>query len=497
MERINKAVEFLRMCWRYDSTTSAGRRVQSLKIIGVAMIAVIGLLIFVVEDVQKAKENIDRANNLETELRASVLVASLIHRLQIERGLTVLCLGSKGKKDEENVYEKLKNARLETDKALWATEWPFDVEIRNEFLLSPERLQTHLNKHRDKVGEKCKNGTPEEQILFYTLPIDLMLDWFFEATKSNSQDIYVDLVGYYMFLAGKDKIGIERALGGSFFAKGHFNSTSHLVWFGNQSALGKEFLASSGKLMPAIKESLKEELNTTVQQTIEKKREVIFANKPGEASVTNGEHWFDIMTIYLDNLFDVQKNAGKFLRGRLENQKDKDKSDLVKRLAFLIFTLLLVPFLVISVYRMTGTIQNYAFKLGKITLELQEEKRRADTLLYQMFPHSVAEMLKKKQQVPAEYFTSVTIFFSDIVNFTEMCGVMTPLQVRTSVFLFVNRKGCIQAKRSIRLELIPVAVLWHEAIRNTVQPPVATISRKRPPAPQRPVFQNTKRFLAK
>ena len=191
--------------------------------------------------------------------------------------------------------------------------------------------------------------------------------------------------------------------------------------------------------MPAIKESLKEELNTTVQQTIEEKREVIFKNKPGEeASVPNGEHWFDIMTIYLDNLFDVQTNAGKFLRGRLENQKDKNKSDLAKRLAFLIFTLLLVPFLVISVYRMTGTIQNYAFRLGKTTIELQEEKRRADTLLYQMFPHSVAEMLKKKQQVPAEYFTSVTIFFSDIVNFTEMCSVMTPLQVRMSIFLFFN-----------------------------------------------------------
>ena len=441
MERINKAVEFLRMCWRYDSITSAGRRVQSLKIIGVAMIAVIGLLIFVVEDVQEAKENIDRANNLETELRASLLVASLIHRLQIERGLTVLCLGSKGKKDEENVYQKLKKARLETDKALWATEWPFDVEIRQEFLLSPARLQTHLKKHRDKVGEKCKDGTPEEQILFYTLPIDLMLDWFFEATKSNSQDIYVDLVGYYMFLAGKDKIGIERALGGSFFAKGHFNSTSFLVWFGNQSALGKEFLESSGKLMPAIKESLKEELNTTVQQTIEKKREVIIANKPANASVINGERWFDIMTIYLNSLKYVQENAGESLRERLGDQKDKNKSDLAKRLAFLMFTLLLVPFLVISVYRMTGTIQNYAFKLGKTTLELQEEKRRADTLLYQMFPHSVAEMLKKKQQVPAEYFTSVTIFFSDIVNFTEMCSVMTPLQVRTGILIFLCMKN--------------------------------------------------------
>lgn len=428
----NKGVEFLQKCWRFDVSTPTGRRIQSLKIIGVAMIAVLGLLIFVLEDVLQAKRNIATANNLEKNLELNIDMANLIHNLQIERGVTVLCLGSKEKKDQEKVYEKLKNARHNTDKVLQLDqkEWPFDAETKQEFLRSPDHFLNHLETHRSTVGEKCENASKEEeQIEFYTHRINIILDWLFASIKSQSQDIYVDLIGYYMFLAGKDKIGIERALGGSFFAKGHFNSTSHLVWFGNQSALGKEFLESSGKLMPAIKKSLKEKLNTTVQQTIEKKREVIIANKPANASVINGERWFDIMTTYLNSLKYVQENAGKSLLERLEDQKDKNKSDLAKRLAFLMFTLLLVPFLVISVYRMTGSIQNYAFKLGQTTLELQEEKRRADTLLYQMFPHSVAEMLKKKQQVPAEHFRSVTIFFSDIVNFTEMCSVMTPLQV--------------------------------------------------------------------
>ena len=435
----NKGVEFLRVCWRFDVTTPTGRRIQSLKIIGVAMIAVLGLLIFVVEDVLHAKKNIDTANTLEKNLELNIHVATLIHHLQIERGLTVLCLGSKGNEDQEGVYEKLKNARNETDRVLKLDQkdWPFDAEIEHEFLRSPMHFLNHLGAHRSKVGEKCENvSKEEEQISFYTHPINLILDWLFDSIKSQSQGIYVDLIGYYMFLAGKDKIGIERALGGSFFAKGHFNSTSHLVWFGNQSALGKEFLESSKKLMPTIKESLKEELNTTVQQTIEKKREVIFANEPGNASVTEGELWFDVMTIYLNSLKCVQENAGKSLRVQLGKQKDQNESDLARRLAFLLFTLLLVPFLVISVYRMTGSIQNYAFKLGQTTLELQEEKRRADTLLYQMFPHSVAEMLKKKQQVPAEHFRSVTIFFSDIVNFTEMCSVITPLQVRTGILIF-------------------------------------------------------------
>ena len=435
----NKGIEFLRRCWQYDVTTTAGRRLQTLKIIGVAMIAVLGLLIFVIEDVHQANKNIATATDMEKQLQSSLEVASLIHRLQIERGLTVLCLASKGKDDQEKVVDKLKRARLETDKALKKpTEWPFDEETVNEFLRSPANFQTHLNKHREKVGENCEIATSkEDQIAFYTRPIDMMLNWFFDTIKDKSQNIHVDLIGYYMLLAGKDKIGIERALGGSFFASGHFPNTSNLIWFANHSILGRDYVESGGKLLPKIKEKLNQELNKTVLSSIENNRNVIFTNQPNNASVTKGEEWFDLMTIYLDNLFTVQDEVGKFLNESLENQKQSAKKNLGLRLAFLIFALLLVPFLVISVYRMTGTIQNYAFQLTQTTLELQEEKRRADTLLYKMFPPSVAEMLKKKQEIPAEHFRSVTIFFSDIVNFTEMCGTMTPLQVQRNILNFV------------------------------------------------------------
>ena len=260
-----------------------------------------------------------------------------------------------------------------------------------------------------------------------------MLNWFYQRVKDNSKKIILlDLIGYHMFLAGKDKIGIERALGGAFYASGYFNESNDLLWFTNHSILGRDYLASSSRLMTEINTRINREVNKTVLGVIEGKRNVIFANRPDNASVQKGAEWFHLMTLYLNDLFTVQVGAGISLTERLEYQKKKSIDNLILRLAILVFSLLLVPLLVYSVHRMTRTIQNYTFQLAQTTMQLKQEKTRADTLLYQMFPPPVAELLKNNQQIPAEFFDSVTVFFSDIVNFTEMCSAMAPLQVGTN-----------------------------------------------------------------
>jgi len=48
---------------------------------------------------------------------------------------------------------------------------------------------------------------------------------------------------------------------------------------------------------------------------------------------------------------------------------------------------------------MTLTIQNYALGLSRKTKELRREKKRSDTLLYQMLPKSVALQLKLSKKV--------------------------------------------------------------------------------------------------
>ena len=60
--------------------------------------------------------------------------------------------------------------------------------------------------------------------------------------------------------------------------------------------------------------------------------------------------------------------------------------------------------------------------LKRLQSRLQEDKRRTDELLLSILPYGVAERLRLNQAVEAEKYTLVTILFSDIVEFTSMCG---------------------------------------------------------------------------
>ncbi|ELT98642.1 hypothetical protein CAPTEDRAFT_109051 [Capitella teleta] len=70
-------------------------------------------------------------------------------------------------------------------------------------------------------------------------------------------------------------------------------------------------------------------------------------------------------------------------------------------------------------------------KVAERTADLAMANTSLRNLLHQILPPTVAEKLSKGESVEPECFSSVSIFFSDIVGFTHLSASSTPLEVVT------------------------------------------------------------------
>lgn len=383
------------------------------------MIAITGLIVLKTFETIKAREKALKMKTMQTSVKLSIDIADLVHRLQIERSTRVLYVCSDG---DQSVWKKVLEAEKKTDDfAKKLASWPEDIELYQ--FNSRDTFLSLVNNHRTSPG--ASNCSVKKEIQFYSNIIANMFEWIFKNSQGSTFDNLQDFIAYEMLLVGKEKTSIERALGGSYFIRGQFSETRERLWFAEQNFIGKDKLHTSMQLMPKIKDIYNRTQNSSIFIEVEEMRQLILNTNKQNASTESGKRWFYLMTAYIDALLRVQNEVGSLVMERLENDVTESENDLTLKLAIFGFVALLLPFFVGSVY----TIQSYAAKLRQTTREVNEERQRADTLLYQMLPYPVAEQLKNGQRVTAEQFESVTVFFSDIVNFTPMCANISPMEV--------------------------------------------------------------------
>ncbi|XP_037104741.1 atrial natriuretic peptide receptor 2-like [Syngnathus acus] len=91
------------------------------------------------------------------------------------------------------------------------------------------------------------------------------------------------------------------------------------------------------------------------------------------------------------------------------------------------------PHKVSPVDMMMSLMEKYSKHLEAIvaerTQDLLQEKQKTDRLLYSMLPKPIADDLRQGQTAEAQSFSNATVYFSDIVGFTQLSGASTPHQV--------------------------------------------------------------------
>ncbi|XP_019614800.1 PREDICTED: atrial natriuretic peptide receptor 2-like [Branchiostoma belcheri] len=157
--------------------------------------------------------------------------------------------------------------------------------------------------------------------------------------------------------------------------------------------------------------------------------EALGQNRPVTPSFNQSVTWYDNITEFVQDLHSCQTYLSDFTTAEVSDQMTHLYRTLALQTSLSVVVVLCFFGVVSLVHKMIVWVKNFAAMLEQRTEELRKEKKLTDRLLHEMLPPIIADQLKKRQPVEAESYDQVTVFFSDIVGFTNIAASCTPMQV--------------------------------------------------------------------
>jgi methyl-accepting chemotaxis protein len=268
-----------------------------------------------------AKANLEKWRTysmLDQIMDVSVEIGSLVHRLQIERGLSSGFIGSHG----ERFGAELKAARLESDRE--AADLQRAYEKAKAALPETVRLLVEnalkglgqLAEHRNKVEQQGLNTAAAAatyskmigQLLVAVPPI---------AGQSSNASIALAVTAYDSLILGKEQAGRERALLTGVLSSGKFEPEPRRAWgdlLSKQQAYFQHFEAFAAQ---DVGDFYQKKAEAPVFAAVEALRKS--AAGGGEAQLPDAGEWFKMATERINLLHDVEN----FTAARIKAQSDE------------------------------------------------------------------------------------------------------------------------------------------------------------------------------
>lgn len=186
-----------------DSYNDEKNRIQIIKMLIIMAVPIISLLVMTGYQLSRAVDGFTRSRRAAYFVESDFMIQKVAEKLQIERGLTAVYLGSN--KTNADAKRRLIAARQETFQIIVATtRWPNDD--RDKFLTSKSDAFTTLVSYRQKIDNSDVDLWTSTQVYTHMsrgligwtirkqdLPDDALLNYFLASI--HSQLLTIDIVG--------------------------------------------------------------------------------------------------------------------------------------------------------------------------------------------------------------------------------------------------------------------------------------------------------------
>ena len=421
-------------------TSRAGQRIYMFTMLLIPLIPIVSLIaqnIFLLSDI------LDRKNDI-IEIGNSVLksdeTANLISSLQQERSASLMQIyltnSSKfttGSVDELDLDYLAQ--RLQTDEALgnisgWRDfpgETMFNSKLRLQIRLDDFReLQDKRNLSSREQNEKLASDTLD----FYTYTTRVLLnDLSNIITATNGSRTWRYLVTYKNILRAVESLGIEISYGIIFIGNGEL-SPDDFANYVESHTLTEEYMLQSQAYLSTFKSKISDIQNTErYTQYISRYNVLISPDK-----VVTGDLGQEIFNYFLNSfeiitmLREAVDSARKSMNNLIVDEGRSVDSEYVFGTTIICALCVMSPAIVILIRNAVNALQIFSESFKSKALQLKKEKNKADNLVYQMLPKSVADNLRQDKNT-SEMFDSATICFTEIDGFNVIARACAPMQL--------------------------------------------------------------------
>ncbi|XP_047360862.1 uncharacterized protein LOC124953471 isoform X3 [Vespa velutina] len=390
-------------CWARatDPASRRGRRIQLLQMLVLPFIPILALIVQTANTLHDILIYRQEVSDIETQVTIATDLGKVVTRMQLERSEVAFFIYTNGSTLRSNLTQRF----AITDHALHnMTTWPLVSVPRDESktqtydVVSKEAFQARLEDFRQKISSEESSIT--EVMAWYTSVNAAMLDHLTNQIKeTDNSGVWRYLIAFKNLLRSIESLGIASVYGINYFGRGILLGENYVSYVRHE-ALGRDLLNGSLTYVPSLKHFYIDLTRTMSDYgRIKSRRDEILRNRKREPSVEDAIAYFDSMATYVDELRKLQRELRHMIRDYVNSTLQDASNKEVAGIAIVVLVLVVSPIIIILVRNAVATIQMYAANLAQKARELKREKRKSDTLLFQMLPPSVAQQLKQTQQV--------------------------------------------------------------------------------------------------